>query len=140
VALCQRAYSKNTRSQLEKIRSGMPSPLSPFTRWYKASLTLPGYSAATAKVHVVVTGSRFVSDAERLPFPQSRPILALHDPPGGNSFASFHNTRLMMKYTNTDIEYSWYKESAGKAEAQLGNKWEAKLPDFIIAPFGAGQS
>ena len=40
-----------------------------------------GYTRTKIKQDIVITGSRFVSDAERVGFPESRPLLALHDPP-----------------------------------------------------------
>ena len=66
----------------------MPELVQPFTKTYHASLVVPGHSRVKTETVVVVVGSRFVSDAEVVPFPQSRPLLVLHDPPGGGSFVS----------------------------------------------------
>jgi hypothetical protein len=56
-----------------------------------------GYTRVDRKAIFAVYGERFISDAERLPFPEGRPLLVLHDPPGGASFASFQNVRMQSK-------------------------------------------
>ena len=53
----------------------MPEQVQPFTKRYRASAAVPGYARVTASTQVVVTGSRFISDSERVPFPQSRPLM-----------------------------------------------------------------
>ena len=74
VALCQRHYKENTVSALGGLRAGMPELQQPFTKLYHASIVTPGYGRVKTEAAVVVVGSRFVSDAERVPFPQSRPL------------------------------------------------------------------
>ena len=102
--LCGRDYSEDTRSQLNMIRVGMPELVAPFVKTYTASVKLPGYSSVKKKVAVVVTGTRFISDKEKVPFPQARPLLVIHDPPGGSSFSAFKNEELQLTFIDSDTE------------------------------------
>ena len=137
-AMCTRSYKENTQSSLTKLLTGMPGFIQPFTKAYYASIVTPGYARVAKDTSVVVTGSRFFSDSERVPFPKSRALLVLHDPPGGESFSSFTNTRIEMAYTNTDEERSLHINGGRSLEAGWGIGVEAELPALTIAPFGAG--
>ena len=80
--LCKRKFKSNTQSELSGLRVGMPELLLPFTKDFIVELPTPGHPRTAVRTAVVVTGDRFVSSAERVPVPQSRPLLVLHDPPG----------------------------------------------------------
>lgn len=41
---------------------------------------------------------------ERLPLPEGAPLLTLHDPPGGGSFASYQNVRAVTTIHIDDID------------------------------------
>ena len=138
IAMCMRSYKENTQSSLAHVLAGMPGFIQPFTKAYYASIVTPGYARVAKDTTVIVTGSRFFSDSERVPFPQSRALLVLHDPPGGASFSSFTNTRITMKYTNTDEEEAVHNTFGGFINLGWGMEFEAELPKTIIAPFGAG--
>ena len=49
------------------------------------------------EVPVIVTGLKLISDAFSVQLPEYQPLLVLHDPPGGDSVASYTN----QKYTST---------------------------------------
>lgn len=71
-----------SRSTVEGLVIGLPERIAPFMKSYKASMRTRGHGRTDLYTRVVVEGERFVSDAERIGFPEGRPLLVLHDPPG----------------------------------------------------------
>lgn len=83
--MCAQFAQVNSRSVVEDIVIGLPERIAPFLKSYKASMTRQGHGRTDVYSRVVVEGERFVSDGERVGFPEGRPLLVLHDPPGLNS-------------------------------------------------------
>lgn len=103
-ALCAKSRQFGARSLMQGMAAGMPLQVVPFTTKYVAKMSVAGYPPVVAVETVVITGSRYVSDAEKVPFPEGRPLIVLHDPPGGGSFSSFANTRATTSVEVHDIE------------------------------------
>ena len=137
VTLCKRDYSFNTRSTLTGLRAGMPRQVLPFTAWYEASLRVPGQDKVTSKVHVAIIGERYESDAERVAFPQSRPLLVLHDPPGGNSFSAFANEDVAITTRDTDHQTERWVGLGASGEFGGGLATEISI-DAQLSPMGLG--
>lgn len=70
MGICVKVTKGRARSELGKLLIGMPKLVEPFTSKYTASIKTEGYSRVHKTGVVVVTGRRFVSGAERLPFPE----------------------------------------------------------------------
>jgi hypothetical protein len=100
VALCTKNDHFGSKSTMALIATGLPERIAPFTKTYTVEMRVRGHSLAVQTEVMVVTGSRFVSDAEMVPFPEGRAILALHDPPGGGSFSTFKNVRATLAVTD----------------------------------------
>ena len=79
VTMCKKDSKHGTQSTLAGVRIGMPKLVGPFTKTYSASVRTPGHSRVKQNMAVVVIGSRFVSNAESVLIPQSRPLIVLHD-------------------------------------------------------------
>ena len=85
IVLCEKEYHAATRTMLTGLQIGLPELVSPFTKSFVASAKVPGYSRVRSRAVVAVTGTRFVSDGERIAAPRSRPLLVLHDPPASGT-------------------------------------------------------
>jgi hypothetical protein len=142
VVMCARQHTTSTGSEVQHILLGPPARIAPFTRTFRASVLVPGHARVTKTTHVVITGKRFVSNAERVPFPEGRALLILHDPPGGNSFSAFNNVRANSQVKN----YEETKSSSNGASNDLGiapftafeNKGDNLYAVAAPAPAGAG--
>ena len=89
VAMCTKQIKKEYRSILQNVQVGMPELLPPFTKEYVASIKVPGHPRTKLRTVAAITGARHVSDQERVALPKSKPLMIVHDPPGGNSFAAY---------------------------------------------------
>ena len=136
-ALCAKSYDFGARSVMQGLAAGMPIQVLPFTTRYVAKMIVVGYPAVHAEEVIVITGSRYVSDAEKLPFPEGRPILALHDPPGGASFSSFINTRAttsvsIYDYTGTRAKEMDFQSKIGVGAESMIPIVGTKILDFAL--------
>ena len=141
VTMCKKDFKVETRSTLQNVMIGMPELVGPFTKPYSASVRTPAYSRVKKKMAVVVTGSRFVSNAESVPIPQSRPLIVIHDPPGGASFSTYANTHAKVVYKNTDESQLNHATRSASAELSFGFEHEVKVVPGIMAitaPLGLG--
>ena len=89
VAMCTKQVKKLFRSTLQDVQVGMPELLPPFTKEYVASIKVPGHPRTKLRTVAAITGARHVSDQERVALPKCKPIMIVHDPPGGKSFAGY---------------------------------------------------
>jgi len=108
IALCAKAGSaakSNARVTLD-LQLGIPSAVTPFTRALTATMRVPGHQRAESVAVLVAVGLRFLTDLERVPFPEGRPLLMLHDPPGGSSFSSFQNVLATATYVGFAVAES----------------------------------
>jgi hypothetical protein len=96
--ICSLVTSSDSTAVMGGLRAGLPERTEPFLKHFTATMRTAGYTRVDKKAIFAVYGERFISDAERLPFPEGRPLLVLHDPPGGASFASFQNLRTQSKF------------------------------------------
>lgn len=138
-ALCTKSQQVGAQSVMKNLAAGMPSQVAPFTTRYQASITVVGYPPVLAEEVIVVTGSRYVSDAEKVPFPEGRPLLVLHDPPGGSSFSSFINTRATT--TVRDVSSNKDERHALQFAMDIGAAGETKTDVVasaspVVIPFG----
>lgn len=138
-ALCMKEVETSAHSLVPGIYIGLPERIEPFVKSYSASMRSPGHPRSDVSVGVVVEGERFISDAERVPFPEGRPLLVLHDPPGGGSFAAFHNVLA----TTTVAEHVSTVEAGEEFEskATFGSKAEFEFGISLAvaaAPMGIG--
>jgi hypothetical protein len=64
---------------------------------------------------VAITGRRFITAAERIPIPDGLPLMVLHDPPGGASFASYTNVEVttVTKTQENEVEDTTTKSFGG---------------------------
>lgn len=122
--LCAKSRKAASRSIATNLAAGIPLQNAPFTTQYRASITVNGYAPVTTEEIVVITGSRFVSDAERLPFPEGRPLLTIHDPPGGGSFSSFTDTIATAFVRETASSTSEGSTVGGSGGPQVGGEIE----------------
>lgn len=90
-ALCANVVQEDARSMVPGFITGLPERIAPFLKSYYASMSVDGYARVDKKMFAAVVGERFISAAETVPFPEGMPLLVLHDPPGGASFASYEN-------------------------------------------------
>jgi len=94
------------------LTTGMPNknedatnPSKSFSKMFRASIATVGYSQlVTKEIWVVVTGSADVTRTIPMAFPEYWPLTVLHDPPGGNSFASYENVKV-----TGDITFAYTK-------------------------------
>lgn len=107
-ALCANIVQKDARSVVPGFVAGLPERIAPFTKSYSVTMAVEGYTRASQKAFAVVTGERFISAAEKVPFPEGLPLLTLHDPPGGASFASYENVRATTEFIVTEGESDKY--------------------------------
>jgi hypothetical protein len=119
--------------------AGLPERVLPFTKGsesYKATIDSTGHPRVTKLAVVVVTGERFISAAEVIPMPEGRPILILHDPPGGQSFVTFDNVRAESVYYETRSSDG---DGFSEAVAVGGNvDLEFKVAEVAQVPGGPG--
>ena len=92
MTFCQEMTTSDASVTMD-LTIGMPGRIIPFIRELTATMRAPGHPRVEVIVRATVTGKRFISDLERLPFPEGLPLLLLHDPPGGESFSYFKNAR-----------------------------------------------
>ena len=143
--MCMKTTKEHTRSTLENMMLGMPELILPFTKKFRARCKVDGYPTVDKHAVVAVTGERFISDGERIPFPQGRPLLILHDPPGGGSFSSFTNVQATTSFATQGpfdgAPSSISTEASAKATINYGTKAKQKgetLALVVAAPMGAG--
>jgi hypothetical protein len=91
-------------STIVGLVAGLPEQIVPFTKTYAASMAIAGHLAAHVSTAMVVTGERFISDDEMVGFPEGLPLVVLHDPPGGASFAAMHNIHATSEVYDFDKE------------------------------------
>ena len=118
---------------------GMPDRLPPFSRTISAIMRQQGYPRTEETTSAVITGKRFKQDLERVPFPEGRPLLTLHDPPGGSSFAYYENARLETEFSKESNLVTTGHES--ESELAVGVRLEGigatKLSTEICVGLGA---
>jgi hypothetical protein len=140
VVMCARQHTTATASTVNEIMLGPPARIAPFTRTFRASVLVHGHARVTKTTHVVITGKRFVSNAERVPFPEGRALLILHDPPGGNSFSAFHNVRANSQVKNYEETKSWSNGASNEFTiapfTDFANDGEHAYA--VVAPMGGG--
>ena len=142
VSMCVRETKSKTRSGLAGVQVGMPELVSPFTKEYVASVKTPGYSRQKTRAVVVVTGDRYVSDQERVALPKSKPLMVVHDPPGGNSFSAFINAYATFGTLAYEEADAFVRDNEGTTAVGLGFEVanDTPLPETIVAPGGGGIS
>ena len=120
-ALCLRGATKSKAKVTMGLQVGMPSSVSPFARPMTAMMRAPGYPLTEVVTQVVIVGNRFISDMERVPFPEGAPLMVLHDPPGGGSHSELSNARTKVKYTKAGktVQGGYAGESDAKAGADV---------------------
>lgn len=139
-ALCAKTRQFGARSLMPRLAAGMPGRVAPFTAQYRATMAVAGYAPVHAVEVVVVTGARYVSDAEKVPFPEGRPLLVLHDAPGGESFSSFINTQVTTTVTTfntekTDASNNVFNIAVGtEFEVDVAPTTQGTSPIMIGAP------
>lgn len=140
--LCMKETKKETRSSLpETMWAGMPELIEPFTKQYHGWIQTPGYDRVKISGVVVVTGPRFVSDTERVPFPEGLPLLVLHDPPGGNSFSAFHHQQLEVTFVDAGFGFGLSAGLDFGLETKVGVDMELEMStEVLAAPLGVGAS
>ena len=140
VAACAKPFKRYTRSVMPGLQVGMPELVAPFTKFYSASIKLPGHTRAKVSSAVVVTGDRYMSDQERVALPQSQPLMVVHDPPGGTSFASFTNARVEVSYKSWESQKDVYQHLTSEVMKEFGPKakTETPIPKAVAAGGGFG--
>ena len=98
-AMCVQSSTKTKARVSQKLQVGMPNTVKPYSRSLTATVRAAGYPATEQIANVVVVGNRFLSDKERVPFPEGHPLTVLHDPPGGESYSAFENARAAVTFT-----------------------------------------
>jgi hypothetical protein len=136
--LCGRTFSANARSLKTGLIVGVPQRVEPYTKTYSASMATPGYARVLLVAVVAVTGTRFISEAEKIPFPEGMPLLVLHDPPGGASFATFNSIQAESTFylESNAKEVNWQVEYGLKAGATVSSK--VKMVAGAIAGLAPG--
>ena len=98
-AMCVQSSTKTKARVSQKLLVGMPQTVNPYSRSLTATMRAVGYPATEQIANVVIVGNMFVSDKERVPFPEGHPLTVLHDPPGGESYSAFENARATVTFT-----------------------------------------
>jgi hypothetical protein len=87
--LCVRSGADNAQASFA-VKTGLPGlSAAASVRQVTATMKTDGHGLASAVAYAVITGQRFFSDKEAVPYPQGSPLLVLHDPPGGASASAF---------------------------------------------------
>jgi hypothetical protein len=128
-AMCVRTTQTDAKSTLTGFATGMPERVLPFLKTLTASIKPAGYQRVEAVAEVFVVGRRFISDLERLPMPEGRPLLVVHDPPGGASFVSFSSVRVQSRITDSMKEETvgWSTEH----EINIGKESAQEAPEVV---------
>ena len=108
----------------QTLRVGLPGRSAALSvRTLTASIESTGHPLVVNTLAVVVTGERFVTDKETVPYPQGSPLLVLHDPPGGASQSTFTNVRVETTMTTNGqhVKHGFFGETGATVgfEAEL---------------------
>ena len=133
VLLCRHDNYLSAKVRVEAV-AGLPEETSPFNKYVHFAFAQPGYiRPVTLTVPVAVTGNLFISDDFAVPFPEYQPLLRLHDPPGGSSFAHYQAVEVA---TNIDISSRVSAESLQTAVSTFA-VFEGELHHVAGVAFGA---
>ena len=139
--LCELAggsVKKHAKVQM-KLQIGMPNRAPPYWRSLTAAIRVAGHPVSEAIERVVVTGDRFLSDLEAVPFPEGKPLLVIHDPPGGSSYSDFKDTRTSTTFLhNGDVIKSTHLHHNAGSLGIRGNFGEIKMGPQIGTVVGLG--
>jgi len=97
-------YKFNSRAMVSLV-VGYPLLFNPFVKNVFVRLSLPGHADTTLELPVIVTGLKHISDSFSVQLPHYQPLLVLHDPPGGDSVASYTNQKYSSTLSATHADY-----------------------------------
>lgn len=82
-----------------------------YSKMFRAAMKVEGQDWATVELWVVVTGEGKPSKQVPVSFPEYWPLMVLHDPPGGGSFASYKNAKLTVDVELKETKFAEVKKS-----------------------------
>jgi hypothetical protein len=115
--LCERASVHDVSYSPSHLRVGLPGQTARSSiRSITATMQVAGHPLVVHREHAVITGDRWISDLNAVPFPRGKPLLVLHDPPGGASSSTFENVRI-----RTEFAHKGKKVKVGTTRAETGD-------------------